>query len=174
MEARASFRLPTADFAIGARVEARYAWLMSSRSPLRRLIDLPGVADLEHAAVLKPLPGIGEARPPDPRIDACAKALFGLTPDEAEALARPDDWDGIEDKPIPRQVAAFEAAGWDVTDNKRRPLRTLVYLGPVLWLAVRGVAGELPFQAEPAPDSTEAAGDWGADLAAEAARFRKR
>ncbi len=124
--------------------------------------------------MLKPLPAIGEAPPPDDRVVACAKALFGLTPDEAERTARPDDWDGIEDKPIPKQVAAFEAAGWDVTDNKRRPLRTLVYLGPPLWLALRGVAGELPFLPEPAPDSAEGAGDWGADLAAEAARFRKR
>ncbi len=147
---------------------------MPSRSALRRLIELPGVADLEHAAVLKPLPGIGEERRPDAQIDACAKALFGLTPDEAEEVARPDDWDGIEDKPIPRQVAAFEAAGWDVTDNKRRPLRTLAYLGPPLWLALRGVAGELPFLPQPAPHTVEGAGDWGADLAAEAERFRKR
>jgi hypothetical protein len=147
---------------------------MTIRPPLRRLIDLPGVADLEFAAVRKPLPGIGETRTADPAIDAAAKALFGLTPDEADAVPRPADWDGIEDKPTQRQVAAFEAAGWDVTDNKRRPLRTLAHLGPPLWLAIRGVAGSLPFQPEPAPDSAEAVGDWGADLAAEAARFRKR
>jgi len=71
-------------------------------------------------------------------------------------------------------VAAFEAAGWDVTDNRRRPLRVLAFLGPALWLAVRGVAGELPFQAEPESGSADPSDDWGANLAAEAARYRKR
>jgi hypothetical protein len=143
-------------------------------APLLRLIDLPGVADLEHAAVLKPLPGIGEMRPPNPDIDACAKDLFGLTPDEADAIDRPEDWDGIEDRPIPRQVIAFEDAGWDVTDNKRRPLRVLVYLSGPLWLAIRGVAGELPFHAEPDGGPSDGSQEWGSNLAAEAARFRKR
>jgi hypothetical protein len=147
---------------------------MSNAPPLRRLIDLPGVADLEHAAVLKPLPEIGEDRPADPAMDACCNALFGLTPDEAEALDRPDDWDWIEVKPVPRQVAAFEAAGWDVTDNKRRPLRVLIYFNQPLWLAIRGVAGELPFHAEATPDLAVKSDPWGAQLAADAARFRKR
>ena len=39
------------------------------------------------------------------------------------------------------QVAAFEAAGWDVTDDKRRPLRMLRQFGAPLWLAIHGVAG---------------------------------
>jgi hypothetical protein len=143
-------------------------------NPLRRLIDLPGVDDLERAAVLKPLPGIGEVRASDPEIDACAKALFGLTPDEAEAVPRPDDWDGVEDRPIPRQVAAFENAGWDVTDNKRRPLRVLAYFSAPLWLALRGVAGQLPYQAEPGPQDDDRPHDWGSNLAAEADKFRKR
>ena len=147
---------------------------MTSNLPLRRLIDLPGVADLEHAAILKPLPGIGEMRAPDADIDACAKALFDLTPDEAEAIARPDDWDGIENKPIAKQVMAFEAAGWDVTDNKRRPLRVLPYLNQPLWLAIRGVAGTLPFLAEPESPLEDPSSTWATDLAAEAARFKKR
>lgn len=141
---------------------------------MRRLIDLPGVRDLEHAAVRKPLPEIGETRPRDPLIDEAAKALFGLTPDEAEAFPRPDDWDWIEEKPIPRQVAAFEAAGWDVTDDKRRPLRVLIYFNQPLWLAVRGLAGVLPFLADaPEHDMSEQSDPWGARLAAEAARYRR-
>jgi hypothetical protein len=142
-------------------------------SSLRRLFDLPGVADLERAAVMKPLPGIGEVRPPDPEVDACSETLFGLTPDEAGAVPRPDDWDGIEDRPIPRQVIAFEDAGWDVTDNKRRPLRMLAYFSAPLWLAIRGVAGRLPYQAEPEADGGDRPGEWGSNLAAEAARFRR-
>ncbi len=147
---------------------------MTTNLPLRRLIDMPGVSDLEHAAVLKPLLGIGEIRPPDADTDACSKALFELTADEAEATPRPDDWDDIEYKPIVRQVAAFEAAGWDVTDNKRRPLRVLTYFSQPLWLAIRGVAGSVPFQAQPEDDQSGSSADWGSDLAAEAARFQKR
>lgn len=145
-----------------------YAEDMTSPA-LRRLIDLPGVADLEFRAVMKRDFAEPEARAEFPELDACSVKLFGLTADEAEAAARPADWDWPERLPIPAQVAAFEAAGWDVTDDKRRPLRTLGHYNQQLWLALRGVAGALPFQAEvDKPDR------WAASLAAEAARFRKR
>ena len=137
--------------------------------PLRRLIDLPGVKDLEFRAVMKREFAEPQARAEFPEIDACVRALFGLTADEAEAAPRPDGWDGIEDKAAPVQVAAFEAAGWDVTDDKRRPLRVLGHFAGPLWLALRGVAGSLPFQAESKDPER-----WVANLAAEAARFRKR
>jgi cytochrome P450 len=143
--------------------------MTSSPAPLRRLIDLPGVNDLEYRAILKRDFAEPEARAEFPEIDACTTALFGLTADEAEAVERPADWDDIECKAAPVQVAAFEAAGWDVTDDKRRPLRVLGHFSGPLWLAVRGVAGSLPFQAE----STEPEA-WVTKLAAEAKRFRKR
>ena len=140
-----------------------------SNPPLRRLIDLPGVKELEFRAVMKREFAEPEARAEFPEIDACVSALFGLTADEAEAAPRPDGWDGIEDKAAPVQVAAFEAAGWDVTDDKRRPLRVLGHFSGPLWLAVRGVAGSLPFEAESSEPER-----WVSNLAAEAARFRKR
>ena len=140
-----------------------------SKTRLRRLIDLPGMDDLELKALMKPAYADAEARAEFPEIDALSKELFGLTADEAEDVERPEGWDRIERKPIPQQVAAFEAEGWDVTDNKRRPLRMLGHFNQQLWLAVRGVAGSLPFQ--PDDDKPD---DWGAGLAAEAARFRKR
>ena len=136
---------------------------------LRRLIDLPGVADLEYRALLKREFAEPEARAEFPEIDACSKAIFGLTADEAEAQPRPAGWDGVETRPVAQQVAAFEAEGWDVTDDKRRPLRTFAHFNQQLWLALRGVAGSLPFQPE---DNTP--DPWGASLAAEAKRFRKR
>ena len=142
---------------------------MNSKTVLRRLIDLPGVADLELKALMKRDFAEPEARVEFPEIDACSRALFGLTADEAEAVERPADWDDIETKPAAAQVMAFEDAGWDVTDDKRRPLRVLGHFSQQLWLAVRGVAGELPFQAE--SNEPEA---WVGKLAAEAARFRKR
>src|ERR1700710_59677 len=143
--------------------------MTSKPHALRRLIDLPGVDDLEYRAILKRDFAEPEARAEFPEIDACATALFGLTADEAEAAPRPPGWDDIECKAPAVQVAAFEAAGWDVTDDKRRPLRVLGHFSGPLWLAVRGVAGTLPFQAE----STEPEA-WVAKLAAEAKRFRKR
>lgn len=142
---------------------------MTSKPALRRLIDLAGVADLETKALMKPAYAEPEARSEFPEIDACSKANFGLTADQAEETPRPADWDGIEKRPLAEQVAAFEAEGWDVTDNKRRPLRMLGQFNQQLWLALRGVAGELPFQPEDdRPDP------WGSTLAREAARFRKR
>jgi hypothetical protein len=142
---------------------------MSEHRNLRRLVDLPGVADLEYKSVLKPAAQEPESRAEFPEIDECSLRLFGLTADEAEAFPRPDGWDGVERQPIAAQVAAFEAEGWDVTDNKRRPLRMFWQFNQQLWLAVRGVAGSLPFQAE---DDGEAALE--TKLAREAARFRRR
>lgn len=136
---------------------------------LRRLIDLPGVNDLEYRAILKRDFAEPEARAAFPEIDACVTALFGLTADEAEAVTRPPGWDNIECKAPAVQAAAFEAEGWDVTDDKRRPLRVLGHFSGPLWLAVRGVAGTLPFQ----PESREPEA-WVSKLEAEARRFRRR
>jgi hypothetical protein len=142
---------------------------MSNKTALRRLADLPGIADLELKALMKRDFAEPEARAEHPEIDACSKALFGLTADEAEGVPRPAGWDGIETRPPSAQVFAFEDAGWDVTDDKRRPLRVLGHFSAPLWLAVRGVAGELPFQAESGEPEA-----WVSKLEAEAKRFRKR
>ena len=104
---------------------------------LRRLIDLPGVADLEYRALLKREFAEPEARAEFPEIDECSRQNFGLTADEAEAHPRPAGWDGVETRPIPQQVAAFEAEGWDVTDDKRRPL---AHLRPLQPTALAGAA----------------------------------
>jgi hypothetical protein len=141
---------------------------MAEAPALRRLIDLPGVADLEYKALMKPAYADPDSRAEFPEIDACAKANFDLTADEAEAATRPADFDAIEEMDAKDQVAAFEAVGWDVTD-KRRPLRMLRQLGPPLWLAAHGVAGSLPHLAE-----DDRPTDWASKLAADAAKFRKR
>ena len=137
--------------------------------PLRRLIDLPGMKDLEYKALMKPRMAEPDARPEFPELDEVSTAIFGLTADEAEATPRPEGWDRIERKPVRDKVAAFEAEGWDVTDDKRRPLRLLEHFSEQLWLAIRGVAGTLPFHAEVEEEKKP----WGAALAADAARFRK-
>jgi hypothetical protein len=133
------------------------------------LVDLPGVADLEFKALMKPAYAEPERRAEFPEIDACLKAIFDLTADEAESVQMPDELDPIAHLEPRDQVAAFEAAGWDVTDDKRRPLRMLHQFGLPLWLAVHGVAGTLPF----APDD-DTPDPWASKLAADAARFRKR
>ena len=137
---------------------------------LRRLLDLPGIDDLELKALMKPRAADPDERHEFPEIADTARAAFGLTPEEAEAVALPADWDGIERLDPADRVEAFAAEGWDVTDARRKPLRMLAHWALPLALAMRGVAGALPFHAE--PDHTP--GDWGAGLKAEAARFRKR
>jgi hypothetical protein len=92
-----------------------------------------------------------------------------LTGDQAEAAARPDDWDDVELRSIADQVRAFELEGWDVTDNKRRPIRLFRQFNQQLWLAIRGVAGGLPFHADDAEGSALES-----KLSREAARFRRR
>ena len=131
---------------------------------------MPGVDDLEMKSLMKPRfadPDLPEGRD---EIDALSIALFGLSLDAADDVERPADWDRIERLSPSDMVEAFEAEGWDVTDRKRKPLRLLPHLALPLALAVRGVAGELPFFAEPDVKET----DWGSNLAAEASRFRKR
>jgi hypothetical protein len=140
---------------------------MSTAPKLRRLIDLPGVRDLETKALMNPRYGDADARMNFPDLDECSQGIFGLTADEADDIDRPAGWDRIERRPVREQIDAFEAEGWDVTDDKRRPLRTFEHFSDQLWLAVRGVAGTLPFHAEPEPD------DGASALAAEAALFRK-
>jgi hypothetical protein len=143
---------------------------LADSPPLRRLVDLPGVADLEYKALLKPAYAAPESRADYPEIDACSLAIFGLTPDQADATPLPTDLDPIEPLEPREQVAAFEAVGWDVTDNKRRPLRMLRQLGPPLWLALHGVAGSLPHL----PGDDDRPMDWASKLAFDAAKFRKR
>jgi hypothetical protein len=144
---------------------------MADSSAPRRLIDLPGVDDLELKALMKPAAAEPENRAEFPEIDACSKAIFGLTGAEAEAVETPAEFDPIDHLSPREMVEAFAAEGWDVTDNKRRPLRMLRQLGPQLWLVIHGVAGELPFTPEPEPGASS---DWGANLAADAAKFRRR
>lgn len=136
---------------------------------LRRLADLPGIDDLELKAVMNRGFAEPEARAQFPELDECSLKLFGITADQAEAVERPAGWDGVEHLPLAAQAELFEAAGWDVTDKKRRPLRTLIHFNQQLWLALRGVAGELPFQ----PEDTRPEA-WVSALAAEASKFRRR
>ena len=143
---------------------------MASPSPLRRLIDLPGVADLEFKALMKPGYADPERRADYPEVDDCAKAALGVTASEAEATPLPDDLDPIDQLTPREQADAFEAAGWDVTDDKRRPLRMLRQFAPPLWLAIHGVAGQLPH----APDDDDKPTDWASKLAQDAAKFRRR
>jgi hypothetical protein len=142
---------------------------MASAPALQRLLDLPGVADLEYKALLKPAYADPDNRAAFPEVDACTRALFGLTGEEVEAAARPADFDEIEALEAREQAEMFAAAGWDVTDDKRRPLRMLRQLGPALWLALHGVAGSLPHL--PEDDDPD---PWASKLAADAAKFRKR
>jgi hypothetical protein len=132
-----------------------------------RLIDLPGVRALEDKALMNSRYADADARDHFGEIDQCSRAIFGLTADEADDVSRPEGWDRIERKPVREQILAFEAEGWDVTDDKLRPLRMLEHFNVQLWLALRGVAGTLPHQVEEEPDHGAAS------LAAEVKRFQR-
>ena len=82
---------------------------MQTKLPLHRLLDLPGVADLEDKALMKPRYADVDARTEFPEIDEVSMALFGLTADEADDVPRPADWDRIERRPVREQIDAFEA-----------------------------------------------------------------
>ncbi|WP_372708273.1 hypothetical protein [Brevundimonas sp.] len=137
---------------------------------LRRLLDLPGIDDQELKALMKPGRADPDFRDDYPDVAEVAVTAFGLSPEQAEAVALPADWDGIERLDPADMVEAFAAEGWDATDGKRKPLRMLRHWSLPLALAMRGVAGALPFAAEPDQPVT----DWGSSLKAEAGRFRKR
>jgi hypothetical protein len=138
-----------------------------ARTVLRRLIDLPGVRALEGRALMNPRYADADARDHFGELDDCSRAIFGLTADEAVDVPRPEGWDRIERKPLRDQIIAFEAEGWDVTDDKLRPLRLLEHFNIQLWLALRNVAGTLPTQIEDEPDHGAAG------LAAEVKRFQR-
>jgi len=138
-----------------------------AKSDLMRLIDLPGVRALEDKALMNSRYADADARDHFGEIDVCSRAIFGLTADEADDVPRPEGWDRIERKPVRDQILAFETEGWDVTDDKLRPLRMLEHFNVQLWLALRGVAGTLPHQAEEEPDHGAAS------LAAEVKRFQR-
>ena len=136
---------------------------------IRKLIDLPGIADLEQKALMNPRYAEPDACQQYGDIDRCSTSLFGLTANAAEQVVRPAGWDGIEHRSVREQVEAFEREGWDVTDSRRRPLRMFAHFNAQLWLAVRGVAGQLPF----APTDDEAPSAWGSSLQADAAKFKR-
>jgi len=138
-----------------------------AKTTLRRLIDLPGVRALEAKALMNSRYADADARDQFSEIDDCSRAIFGLTADEADDVPRPEGWDRIERKPVREQIGAFEQEGWDVTDDKLRPLRMLEHFNTQLWLALRGVAGTLPVLIEEEPDLGMKS------LAAEAKRFQK-
>jgi hypothetical protein len=138
---------------------------------LRRLIDLPGMADLEFKAVMRRDYAEPEARADNPELDETSLKLFGLTVDQAEAAELPEGLRAIDTAPPQKQAELFEAAGWDVTDDKRKPMRTLAHWNQQLWLAIHGVAGTVPFAAEPVDKGED---DWTSALAKDAARFKKR
>ena len=137
---------------------------------MRRLIDMPGIADLEAKALMKPRMADLGSETDFPEIDEACMAAFGLTVAQADETPRPDGWDNIENKPLSVQADQAEAEGLDVTD-KRRTLRMLGVIAAPMWLALRGVAGALPFQADTADEDVDAA--MLAGLAKDAKAFRK-
>ncbi len=60
-----------------------------TQTPLRRLIDLPGVADLEAKALMKPGYADPSRRDEFPEVDEVLVAIFSLTAEQAEDAVAP-------------------------------------------------------------------------------------
>ena len=141
---------------------------MSSTPALRRLIDLPGIRDIEFKALMNPRMADEGAAADFPEIDELSRAVFGLTADEADDVPRPEGWDRIERKPRPgnRWPPSKPRAGTSPTTSAG-PCACSASSTSSSGSPLRESARELPFQAEPEGD------DMASSLAAEAARFRR-
>ena len=156
---------------------------------LRRLRDFPEVRDLELAAVIDPRLGTRDERFHNDRLDAVARALFGVTAAEVSQWAfKPlDDFDDrveeVTEAEAQAAVAEYERRqeilledwtddgdtlsqsarlGWDLRNAYGQPLLVADNLFPVLLAAVRGAAGaKLP------AEGVETLAAWEANLRGE-------
>lgn len=121
----------------------------------RRLIDLPGVRDLENAMVLH-LRVRGPAGELNDRFDEVSKRLFGTT--QAEALPQEPEVDEDDDQAVWDAYDAlltkimdpdWAALGWDVRDDLGRELLVLPHFSMQLAAAALGAAGQLPSEDQP-------------------------
>lgn len=159
---------------------------------LRRLRDFPEVRDLELAAVIDPRLGTRDERFHNDRLDAVARALFGVTAAEVSQWAfsplddlddRVEDGQEITEAEADAAVAEYERRqeillegwedgrdtlsqgarlGWDLRNAYGQPLLVAENLFPVLLAAVRGAAG-----ARLPAEGVERLAAWEANLTAE-------
>jgi len=136
-----------------------------------RFIDLPGVRDLENAAVLQ-----NRIRGADheytAKVDAVLFALFGLRSDEVgpeEPLDDEDDnpeaWGRYDE--AWKVFDQADLSGWDFTDDHGRELLIANQVRGVVQTAASGVRGRMP------DVSAAKAQAWGDGLADQAERFRR-
>lgn len=140
-----------------------------------RLIDLPGVRELENDQVLCNAVR-GDQEEIDTKAHAVSRALFGISQhgaaprepdvneeDDPEAWARYDAdverFEAVDD-------LSYEQMGWDVNDDLGRELLVLRQFSRQIAAAYLGIAGKTP--------DVQAAGvqTWAAKMEAEASRFR--
>jgi hypothetical protein len=136
------------------------------------LRDLPGIAALEERLVRI------EAHPnPEwaPEIDGLwdhvarvSRSLFGIDTEEFDV----DEAD--DEEFVAFMQRELEAAGWEFTDGNGRRLHAFEYLVGVIAAAQQGLAGRLPDQPASDEEIQERAGEWGASLADEAAKFKRK
>ena len=139
----------------------------SSRS-LRRLRDIQGIAALESRALFDPSIRSYSGGWFDEQIEQLSSKLFGFTLDELELDTADEKHLAVisaAHAPMGEELQRFAALGWDVADEHGRPLLILPHFAFQLAAAALGVMGHLPSQ-------DVSAEDWGAAMAAEAARFR--
>jgi hypothetical protein len=156
---------------------------MSARGELKKLLEQPGVSDLEREAVLDPRLAT-ESSFDDAKVQRASRKAFGFRADETpnallEALSQGrEDLDYEEDfEPIWSEmedtlavddyqlVALFNGLGWDVTDERGRPLLVLGHFKYPLYLVANNI---VPLRAQPVSNE-----DWEAALKQAAAKFHR-
>lgn len=163
---------------------------MAAQNPMRRLIKLPGVKDVEEFWRLG-LHTSNDARSLEDRCNALTKELFGITRDDTLFVAPPEYQDGtmpFEDRwDVDAQRADHEAQfvteamgfdedkvefllhfGWDLRDDRGQPLEITRYICRVIEAVARGVAGSAPSSEVIETQS------WGQALEQAAAEFKKK
>lgn len=164
---------------------------MSGNRPLRRLVKMPGVRDLESRLLLDTVGGGPPSGDFEFQRDYVLRKLFGITRNDTvfktpdayvdRELSRDEEWD-LEDLQEEwelqllaerlewdeQRVEYLKLLGWDLADDDGKPLRITRYVCRVIEAATKGIAGTVPDAEVIARDA------WAAQIQKDAAQFTSK
>jgi hypothetical protein len=167
--------------------------MAETRFVLRELAGIAGIEARLARIAAHPNPAWAPERDGlQTAIDDVSRALFGITEEEtrfevetetAPISPGPGTLDAVRyeqafaflyDADCDAADLIFEAMGWDVTDGQGDWLECLHAFSRQIICAARGLRGHAPTGAPDDKAVQKAASDWGASLAEEARRFRRK
>lgn len=134
-----------------------------------RFIDLPGMRDLENAAVLHTRLRGDDRAFVEQRVEPAMRKLFAIE-GEIEPDAPDDDAGENAWRRYDREYERFanaDLSDWDFTDDHGRELLIRDHVRDACMLVVSGVKGRMPDMEAARADA------WGAGLEAEAQKFQR-